>query len=550
MGCSIMDEGPDAAGTEGTPGTVFVTFTLATEEGTETRATWLPGQDYDEPGEGWENTIDDIRILVYNAGDNRYAGSVESIFRLRDNTYSGVLTAAAGTEWNTDTQYKVMAFANCNTQDTDLSTLANTTYTTDYATHGNHGTAYMPMWGVLTTTFTLTPGENQDLNNIDLLRAMAKVEVKLSGENVTDYEITGVTISRSNTQGYCLPKDYDKVITTGELDREEGTGIITFNPYTGSPVTEDIAFTEENGTYILYLPEYDNPSTGTSPSQISVTVKGANETEETYTLEFKEYSEGIATGEAFNIVRNHIYRYNITGIEDGKLTVEYRVMPWEVVSSGIEFTDNVTCTLLPNGGNANSGTDGDAEAVYCILYKPRYKGSSRTELETNTAGARYEFTLNAPKGTVWKAHLSNTTDFYFSDGEANGKKCVSTGITREAPYYIQINVRNEWTKNATFDQLSTWGQQVENEHRVVETYFYITVSVDGEHEEELKINPFQAVDNDNTYYKNGHRFAGTDTRIWIRQVPVQKGWSYDELAKDINPTDNDFQWWRVNPYWK
>ena len=176
---------------------------------------------------------------------------------------------------------------------------------------------------------------------------------------------------------------------------------------------------------------------------------------------------------------------------------------------------------------------------------------------------------------MWTAHLSNNKDFYFSDSNIDTDndgtketKMVSTGIARTEKYYIQINATNPWQEiededgkplpegQIDFDSRSAWGAQVEAEHRVVDTYFYITVSPDGEHEVELEINPALSTP---THFIDNRRFPGTATRIWIRQVPAQEGrsgegqpgavWNAANLAEDIDPTDEDFQWWRVNPYW-
>ena len=125
---------------------------------------------------------------------------------------------------------------------------------------------------------------------------------------------------------------------------------------------------------------------------------------------------------------------------------------------------------------------------------------------------------------------------------------------------IEIEDKNgETLPNAKidFDSRSAWGAQVEAEHRVIETYFYITILADGDmQEKELEINPTLQT---TTHFVDNRRFPGTATRIWIRQVPAQKGrsgedqpgpvWNAANLAADVNPTDEDFQWWRVNPYW-
>ena len=82
-----------------------------------------------------------------------------------------------------------------------------------------------------------------------------------------------------------------------------------------------------------------------------------------------------------------------------------------------------------------------------------------------------------------------------------------------------------------------------------------TVKLKDGTEYELTVNPSYAgndsFEDDDFYYNERRRFAGTDTRVWIRQVRAQYGVAnYQELAKDVNPTDPSFEWWRVNPYWR
>ena len=68
-------------------------------------------------------------------------------------------------------------------------------------------------------------------------------------------------------------------------------------------------------------------------------------------------------------------------------------------------------------------------------------------------------------------------------------------------------------------------------------------------------------------FKEKRRFAGTDTRIWIRHLRAQRGgtygennieytWGWPDLAKNVSPTETEnenpkdnFAWWRVNQYW-
>lgn len=546
--CSRNDE---VAVAEGEEGKVYVTLTLSINgEEVGSRATWNSEQDTDEEGVGWENKIDDLQILIYDDADE-YVGTVEDLFA-SNSQYVGTLS---GTNWQSGT-YKFVVLANFTASNTKLADLAAITY--------NQNAEYIPMWGVLKSNFTFPAGKRTDIGSIDLLRAMAKVEVNFAESFPSNYKIGAITINPYNTQGYCLPAGYASVDATGELDREE-ISPASFNPL-DSPSNMELIFKGENNSYYIYLPEYDN---STKPAKIQVTVN-----DKPYDLEFKDYENGAPTGDPYDIVRNHIYRYTITGVNDGKLIIKYKAMPWELVTSEIGYTASISCDLRAENS--------DEEAQYGILHKPTYtskkynNGGDYSILKPGTAGAIYRFDLQAPAGTVWTAHLSNNEDFYFSDSNyKDDKKLVSTGIARGSsdkylPYYIQINARNPWQAiedengedleegKIDFNTLSDWGREVESEHRVVDTYFYITVSVDGIHETELEINP---IESESTYFKDDRRFPGTATRIWIRQVPAQQGrgqknqkvketWPARELAKNINPTEAEFQWWRVNPYWK
>ena len=577
-----MDDGPDALSLQD-GSTAQVAFTLKLDKAQPaTRATtW--GDDYDrQAGEGYESRIDQLQVVLYSEDNTAYP--LHNLWQEASSTQGGedTYTFVGSIDTNDDSsprpgKYKIMVFANCNetTQNSnDITTVGTMTY--DYTYTATDAPA-IPMWGVTTAELTLAPGERQTLaGGIDLLRAVAKVEVLLQDNDDTKgFSLKGVTLSTANTQGYCLPAGYADVKNTKELDREEGSPT-SFHPIQSSAPTSNLAFTSDgNGTYTLYLPEYDNGMSNT-PATLAVTVADEDNQPETYTIEFKNYTNGQPTGDAYNIVRNHLYRYTITKIDNGQLTVQHQVMPWEKVTSSITYGD-IQCELLPEGGDSGDAAKGDPEAHYCILHKPTYASSHDfSVLKPGTAGATYEFTLTAPEGAVWTAHLSNNKDFYFSDSNIDTDndgtketKMVSTGIARAGKYYIQINATNPWQEiedengktlpNAEidFDSRSAWGAQVEAEHRVVETYFYITILADGDmQEKELEINPTLQT---TTPFVDNRRFPGTATRIWIRQVPAQKGrsgedqpgavWNAANLAANVNPTDEYFQWWRVNPYW-
>lgn len=558
-----MDDGPDALSLQD-GSTAQVAFTLKLDKAQPaTRATtW--GNDYDsQAGEGYESRIDQLQVVLYSEDNTAYP--LHNLWQEASSTQGGEDTYTFVGSIDTNDigsprpgKYKIMVFANCPDIDegTDVGNLAYT-----YTYKGESTAPAIPMWGVTTAELTLAPGERQTLaGGIDLLRAVAKVEVLLQDNDDTKgFSLKGVTLSTANTQGYCLPAGYAAVEHTKELDREDGNTNYTFHPYTSNATATKVAFTEDNGTYTLYLPEYDN-GTGNTLATLAVTVADEDNQPETYTIEFKNYTNGQPTGDAYNIVRNHLYRYTITKIDNGQLTVQHLVMPWEKVTSNITYGD-IQCELLPEGGDSDpKDNKGDPEACYCILLRPGYGDSSNELKESGSAGAVFQFKLTEPAGAVWTAHLSNTEVFSFSDSNitVNNKtqKLVSTGIARADWYYIQINISSghEWADEA-WGRNDAWGKEVEAEHRVVDTYFYITISMNDGQEVELPINPQV----DESHFKdNGtpRRFAGTESRIWIRQVPAMQGWEEADLAANIDPTEtnnpdekDNFLWWRVNPYW-
>ena len=240
-------------------------------------------------------------------------------------------------------------------------------------------------------------------------------------------------------------------------------------------------------------------------------------------------------------------------------------------------------------------------------------------LKPGSAGARYYFMLTGPEGATWEARLNDPDgNFAFStsvddDSFANCTdndfakevRMVTHGIARKQPYIIQIiathlysgnrkdprwsgisdkdteprfedeydyNVdanKDDWKPYFTDEYLTDWGLAREKEGKetgkVVEAEFYITVKLADGTEYDLAINPpyYPEKDDEKKKYpfynketKTYHRFAGTETRIWIRQVRAQYDWpNLEYLARDLqteesgnNPWNKPY-WWTKNPYW-
>lgn len=393
--------------------------------------------------------------------------------------------------------------------------------------------------------------------SIPLVRAVSKLhfyfartadaDALTENVKVTKIEIDGNTFP---TESYVFPDEEDYatadankaatsnkygtpsyVSTLLKLDGVENTGI--------KAVTDPLAYqrgetetaqtymnrmnTEIGGHNLSYLRETNKPITGKIYYQLA---DGGSVKHQGFTIP----SSG-------NAIRNRelvVYGYFLQG---GALCLDWQVIPWNKVTSEISWS-NVNCQMFAwQTGSTLNPKGGDAEGLYCLVNYPRYKDTDHKILEDKKSGAAFYIKVDGPTGLVWKAHLTNPTEFAFNyDKSTESTNCVSTGIARKDPYQIKVEAVNPWTTNASWDKLTPWAK--DKGSNPVYTDLYVTVSLDGIHEYEVEINP----DGAGGMYKKGRKFAGTNTRIRIFQLQAIKDKGYDELQKEsgkyINYLDN------------
>ena len=278
-------------------------------------------------------------------------------------------------------------------------------------------------------------------------------------------------------------------------------------------------FKEIGGHDLSYLRETNKPIKGKIYYQLA---EGGSEKFREFTIP----SNG-------NAIRNRelvVYGYFLQG---GALCLDWQVMPWNKVTSEISWS-KVNCQMFAWQTPSTNETEftpnpqgGDAEGLYCLVNYPRYQDKDHEILEDEKSGAAFYIKVDGPTGLVWKAHLTNPDEFAFNYGKSTDTTtCVSTGIARKDPYQIKVEAVNRWTNNASWTELTEWAQ--DKGDNPVFTDLYVTVSLDGIHEYEVKINP----DNKGGRYKNGRKFAGTNTRIRIFQLQATQGTAYDDLQKN------------------
>ena len=382
--------------------------------------------------------------------------------------------------------------------------------------------------------------------SIPLVRAVSKLHfyfARKAGEDaytdnvkVTRIEIDGNTFP---TASYIFPDeepyataDANKSATSGKygtptyvdtkltLDGVENANIkAVADPLTYKRTNEkaqaymDRMNKEIGGHDLSYLRETNKPITGKIYYQLA---EGDFERSREFTIPSEDKA-----------IRNRelvVYGYFLLG---GALCLDWQVMPWNKVSSEISWS-NVNCQMFAWHKSSPSATTGDEEGKYCLVNNPRYETSEHNSLVAKSSGAAFYIKVDGPTGLVWKAHLTNTDDFTFTYGSSieNETNCVSTGIARTAPYQIKVEAKNAWTEGTSFDQLTPWATGKGS--NPVYTDLYVTVSLDGIHEYEVEINPDKA----GGMYKNGRKFAGTNTRIRIFQLQAFKNKGYDVLQKE------------------
>ena len=381
---------------------------------------------------------------------------------------------------------------------------------------------------------------------IPLVRAVSKLHfyfARKANANTENVKVTRIEIDGNTfpTESYVFPDeenyataDANKAATSGKygtpsyvstllkLDGVENTGIKEVeDPLTYKRETNETAQTymdrmntEIGGHNLSYLRETNKPITGKIYYQLT---DGSIEKSQGFTIP--------SSGKAIRNRELVVYGYFLKG---GALCLDWQVMPWNKVTSEISWS-NVNCQMYAWHKKSPSATKGDEEGKYCLVNFPRYENDKHNSLVAKSSGAAYYIKVDGPTGLVWKAHLTNTDDFKFTYGSSieNETNCVSTGIARKDPYQIKVEAVNPWTKETSFDQLTPWATG-KGSNPVVYTDLYVTVSLDGIHEYEVVINPNDA----GGMYKNGRKFAGTNTRIRIFQLQAFKGKGYDELQKE------------------
>lgn len=436
---SIMDDEVCADQPSDTTTPVQIGFTLTTGDVSSRAIT--EGED---PGSERENYIDiannNFRILLFNT-DNKYLTALK-VNRITQTGNDGTTYYVEGELDEAYTDFKLVVLANWGTYadnwtpETTIANVCEATYS--YSSSFNINNDLIPMYGVqIYKNVELRADLLTELpTDIDLLRAMAKIEVTCSAP---DIKLTDVTLHNYNTSGMCAPENIYDNTAAWDVDTETDCSHEIHLPVGITPNEESLPFKKVDESYIIYVPEFDNTDVTTKKSFISVSLE-RNDTPvvlENPNIFFGEYNDGtLKDNTDFDIVRNHYYKYTIANVDDG-IKLQLEVMPWEHEEWTVEWSKayDFSCTV-----EKNPIVD-ENETYYPIVYTATNDPSQLNDIFIN-------FQLNEPAGTRWVASLDNGQDFFFCDPNSNNPSIddhyVPGGYAGDSQVTIRIKAFGEY----------------------------------------------------------------------------------------------------------
>ena len=394
-----------------------VMFTVSLS-GQHTRAAWE--QEYpSEVGVPFDFRImpDDLRIVIFTAQGTRI-GVIDELDYWPINEahtefqFMGKMPREILEYINASGQtqgYRFMVLANC----------ADNTSGEEYITYSQaqldpaNETSAIPMWGVKEVDVAPLYGRNNlDIGDISLLRAAAKVEVKLCDELKSDgTTINSASLKYYNQTGYVLPSGWSQVTETKKLD-QEGCFRIYRHAALNMPFIED----KKTGDYYIYITEYDNINYSGERNKISLefTVGGEAKYFED-AISFCEYRDGAPVEDShYNIVRNHIYEFEVLSIAGSSLVLEYTVADWttEDWGNGLEYEEHDLSyptyhnPVVPYDFLVLNGTQ---QASYVITQQPTMHYSAGNP---ESGGFHCYFQILAPNNVEWKPSFTASKENY------------------------------------------------------------------------------------------------------------------------------------------
>ena len=384
---------------------MLVTFSLDVQSQSGSRATddntW--GGNYPSiVGTDFENKIETSTLVVFAyKTDGTFVAELPILQTSTDNNGKVNFTCALPETipYVKGESYRYMVIANCTNKNYGIS-YTNGVPNLEKLTFATPFTVSIPMWGVKTYQFpaTLPADHKLDLGDISLLRATAKVGVKLADALKEEgYAIKELKLNYANANGYSVPEQWQITASTELLEHDE-----VFRPNTTAGFITNVNATTmgvETGAYYIYVPETTNDATNHLSIAVTLT-KDGEDVEFPYEngIRFCNYADGQPSDDLYNIVRNHFYDYTITAVNVG-LKMNLVVAEWEDEPIwDLDFTAPIHTKLM---------TAPDDEAAVPTEEPTMFYDNSD---ESGEAGAFVGyFKMESPEGISWRPTLANAS---------------------------------------------------------------------------------------------------------------------------------------------
>lgn len=349
VSCRDTESGPVSRPGEESPMTLG--FILTVGDTPASRAPQTPEGGYDR-GEGYENYIDipgrDFRFWFFDAESGRFLDSlqVNGVLPL-ENTATAkryqVLASLGRNDRSFDPSrqsFKVVVLANWKnypapqagiTSIDDICSDAAAIFAHSPESNLPSEENPIPLYGVkdfLPVEFDYN--NFASLGRIHLLRAYAKIEVIAAEES---RPLVSAVLTRCNLAGYKAPKGvYSESDYVHDSYDDDYLALPTIPA--SVEVATDIPFrrNDADGSYTLYVPEFDNLTDRSKRAQISLRFEDLTEND---IVEFRDYSK--PDGEPFSLLRNNWYRFTVNKEPGTGLKVVVQVVPYAEVELGPEF---------------------------------------------------------------------------------------------------------------------------------------------------------------------------------------------------------------------
>lgn len=311
----------------------------------KTRATWNDPYTPDA-GNDFDNLLltDQLRVFITdNSCTNQIIVTNLLCSRVTENDqevsydFVGRIAAVNLPELNTLTAGKLHIIANAGTTAAlDGESVVNLTTNQP----GDNFSA-IPMWGVSTVDFSgMNENERFDAGTVELLRALAKVEIIIDNDNTGSTEdiniisaINSASVNRCNTGGYVLPAGWNSAASTRDVTKDP----VPIREYASPGVPAISAPSADKKSLVFYLPECRN-TTEDDELCINLNYGMTPAGDKTDNIYFCRYGNDGKPDRAqrYDIRRNYLYRF-IVRRNGNEIAVTADVMPYKTVDLDPDF---------------------------------------------------------------------------------------------------------------------------------------------------------------------------------------------------------------------